>query len=305
MSLQKAKACLICLAALLLCGCGQALSEREIVRAVFFTQQDEQYSVCLLLADQNAGEDGVHYKTASARGSSAAQALHHAEDTLPGQLYYGLLDLTALPAGCNWAEAQTLGNLLYDKAQPAPELSVFVLDSDPARSWANDAAALYEDMKALETEYDLHCGLQQLFTQADGCAVPGYRPDTGYDFCLLAKDAPARRVTGLDAQLAAVLCGQADRLFAVFAGGQAVCDVKTNVTVEDTAVQLHLRDAKFQALGETQADWPALLCAELQQAFATLTADNKADLFHLQFWHANLYGVNSALPEAKLEIYFE
>lgn len=179
MSVQKVKACLILCVAVLLCGCGQALSEREIVRAVFFAQQQGQYSVCLLLADQNGGEDGVHYKTASARGATPAQALHRTEDTLPGQLYYGLLDLAALPPGSDWQTAQTLGTLLYDKAQPAPELSVFVLD-DAAYSWAQDAANLYEDMKAVEQEYALHCGLQQLFTQADGCAVPGYRTDSGY-----------------------------------------------------------------------------------------------------------------------------
>lgn len=212
MSVQKVKACLILCVAVLLCGCGQALSEREIVRAVFFAQQQGQYSVCLLLADQNGGEDGVHYKTASARGATPAQALHLAEDTLPGQLYYGLLDLAALPPDSDWQTAQTLGTLLYDKAQPAPELSVFVLD-DAAHSWAQDAANLYEDMKAVEQEYALHCGLQQLFTQADGCAMPGYHTDSGYDFYLLAKDAPARRVSGLPAQLAAVLCGQADIFF--------------------------------------------------------------------------------------------
>ena len=305
MSLQKITACLICLAALLFCGCGQALSEREIVRAVFFARQNGQYSVCLLLADQNAGEDGVHYKTAAASGSTAAQALCRAEDTLPGQLYYGLLDLTALPTDCDWAEAQTLGTLLYDKAQPAPELSVFTLDNAPARSWVKDAAALYEDMKALETEYDLHCGLQQLFTQADICAVPGYRPDSGYDFCLLAKVVPARRMTGLSAQLAAVLCGQSGRLFTSFAGGQAVCNTTVNVTVEDCTVQLHLRDTEFQTLGDANRDWSALFCKELQQIFTALTADNATDFFHLQFWHANLYGSGSAPPVPTLEIYFE
>ena len=36
MSVPKAKALLTVCAALLLCGCGQALSEREIVRAVVF-----------------------------------------------------------------------------------------------------------------------------------------------------------------------------------------------------------------------------------------------------------------------------
>ena len=39
MSVPKAKALLTVCAALLLCGGGQALSEREIVRAVFFARQ--------------------------------------------------------------------------------------------------------------------------------------------------------------------------------------------------------------------------------------------------------------------------
>ena len=90
MSVPKAKALLTVCAALLLCGCGQALSEREIVRAVFFARQQGAYSACLLLADQNAESDGVQYKTVSARGDTAAQALHLAEDALPGRLYYGL-----------------------------------------------------------------------------------------------------------------------------------------------------------------------------------------------------------------------
>ena len=171
MSVPKAKALLTVCAALLLCGCGQALSEREIVRAVFFARQQGAYSACLLLADQNAESDGVQYKTASARGNTAAQALHLAEDALPGRLYYGLLDLAALPSGCDWADAQTLGTLLYDKAQPAPELSVFVLDTAD-HSWAADAASLYEDMKAVEREYDLHCGLQQLLPRRTAVQCP-------------------------------------------------------------------------------------------------------------------------------------
>ena len=79
MSVPKYKALLIACITLFLCGCGQALSEREIVRAVFFARQQGQYSVCLLLADQNNNEDGLHYKTSSARGFTAAQALHRAK----------------------------------------------------------------------------------------------------------------------------------------------------------------------------------------------------------------------------------
>ena len=225
-------------------------------------------------------------------------------DALPGRLYYGLLDLAALPPGCDWADAQTLGTLLYDKAQPAPELSVFVLDTAD-HSWAADAASLYEDMNAVEREYDLHCGLQQLFTQADGCAVPAYRADSGYDFALLAADGVSVYVSGLQAQLAAALCGQTGRFFTAFAGGQAVCDTQVNVTAEDTTVQLHLRDTDFQPLGAYNEDWQALLCTELQQAFSALTADDAADFFHLQFWHVNLCGPGSVLPVPRLEILFE
>ena len=245
MSVPKAKALLTVCAALLLCGCGQALSEREIVRAVFFARQQGAYSACLLLADQNAESDGVQYKTASARGDTADH------------------------------------------------------------SWAADAASLYEDMKAVEREYDLHCGLQQLFTQADGCAVPAYRADSGYDFALLAADGASVYVSGLQAQLAAALCGQTGRFFTAFAGGQAVCDTRVNVTAEDTTVQLHLRDTDFQPLGAYNEDWQALLCTELQQAFSALTADDAADFFHLQFWHVNLCGPGSALPVPRLEILFE
>ena len=135
MSVPKAKALLTVCAALLLCGCGQALSEREIVRAVFFARQQGAYSACLLLADQNAESDGVQYKTVSARGDTAAQALHLAEDALPGRLYYGLLDLAALPPGCDWADAQTLGTLLYDKAQLWSAVSSTKTESSGA-GWA-------------------------------------------------------------------------------------------------------------------------------------------------------------------------
>ena len=63
----------VLLCGLLLCGCGgQPLSKREIVRAVFFAQQGEHYSVCLLLADQNAPE-----------GESALSLIHISEPTRP------------------------------------------------------------------------------------------------------------------------------------------------------------------------------------------------------------------------------
>ena len=98
---------MVLLCSLLLCGCGgQPLSKREIVRAVFFAQQGEHYSVCLLLADQNAPEGESAFKTASAAAPTPAQALENAAATLPGTVYYGLLDAAALPVGADWEQAQ-------------------------------------------------------------------------------------------------------------------------------------------------------------------------------------------------------
>ena len=268
MSVPKAKALLTVCAALLLCGCGQALSEREIVRAVFFARQQGAYSACLLLADQNAESDGVQYKTVSARGDTAAQALHLAEDALPGRLYYGLLDLAALPPGCDWADAQTLGTLLYDKAQPAPELSVFVLDTAD-HSWAADAASLYEDMKAVEREYDLHCGLQQLFAQADGCAVPAYRADSGYDFALLAADGASVYVTGLQAQLDdwRNFLGLHDAPASLLAGGYGIAQTDELDALQQ-ALSSHREEgqARWQGLREAaEQTLPAAQRRELEQ----------------------------------------
>ena len=64
-------------------------------RRLFFAQQGEHYSVCLLLADQNAPEGESAFKTASAAAPTPAQALENAAATLPGTVYYGLLDAAA------------------------------------------------------------------------------------------------------------------------------------------------------------------------------------------------------------------
>ena len=99
-------------------------------------------------------------------------------------------------------------------------------------------------------------------------------------FCLLAKQQPAPyRAAGLAAQLAAVLCGQTDRLYTTYAGGTALCRARIDVTVQDTTVQLHLRDTAFEVLTQTGQDLQALFCTELLQAFAALTAERSADFF--------------------------
>ena len=82
---------------LMLSGCGaQLLSQREIVRAVFFDRSPEGYTAVLLLNDQQGEQDG-DYKTASASGNTPALAWDSAASSLPGKAFYGLMDLAVLP----------------------------------------------------------------------------------------------------------------------------------------------------------------------------------------------------------------
>lgn len=295
---------------LLLSGCGgQALSQREIVRGVLFDRQNGDYSVCLVLADQNAEETAQANKVACALGDTPAQALQNAEQSLPGSVYYGLLDLAALPADVDWQMARELGMLLYENAQPAPELSVFVLDTRPVNSWAREGAQLYQGMKSLEDTARVHCGLQQLFAQEDVCAVPGYAAEGGYDLVLLPRDGPSVRCRGLEeAQLAAVLCGQTIHLQGTYADGSASCRARANVTVQNGTVQLHLREVELRSLYGGEGDLEALLCQSLQRAFGALNYRMQAagaDPFHLRFWQACSYGPGTVPERITLEVTFE
>ena len=302
----------LCLTALLCCllltGCGgQPLSKREIVRAVFFAQQGKGYSVCLLLADQNAPEGETAFKTASAAAATPAQALENAAATLPGTVYYGLLDAAALPAGADWEQAQEIGLLLYDRAQPAPELSVFLLDGTD-HDWQQDAQGLYERMQAIEDRYKVHCGLQQLFTQSAGCAVPALAQGSGYDFALLAQNAAPRRCKGITAQLAALLAGQTTRLETTYAADTAACIARAEVTATGDTLQLHLYGADLRSLA-APADETALrkaLETDLQTSFVALAKTTAAnDLFHFTFWRQCLYGPNAATQTSALQILWE
>lgn len=314
MAVSKSKTLLLkgcLLMSLLLSGCGgQALSQREIVRGVLFGRQDRAYSVCLILADQNApdGQPEAN-KVTCAVGDTPAHALQHAEQSLQGSVYYGLLDLAAFPAGTDWENAQELGMLLYESAQPAPELSLFVLDTASVQSWKNEGAELYKKMKALESDAKVHCGLQQLYVQSDVCTIPGYAADGGYDLWILPKNGAPVHCEGLaGAQLAAVLCGNSTRLQGTYAEGSASCKARTNVTVQGGTVQLHLREVELRSLYGGDRDLQSLLCEELQESFSMLNQRMQAvgaDPFHLNFWQACLYGAGAKPSQAQLEITFE
>ena len=106
-------------------------------------------------------------------------------------------------------------------------------------------------MQAIEDRYKVHCGLQQLFTQHAGCAVPALPQGGGYDFTLLAQKEKAapRRCTGLTAQLAAFLAGQTTRLETTYAADTAACTARAEVTAYGSTVQLHLHGADLRSPG--------------------------------------------------------
>lgn len=294
---------------LILCSCGgRPLSQREIVRGVLFTHQKDLYSVCLVLANQK--EEGKKGEAVvAAQGITPAQALQMAEESLQGEAYYGLLDLAALPTDVTWQTAREIGNLLYENVQPAPELSVFLLEERLVDSWAKRASDLYHDMKAVEATYKVHCGLQQLFVQEDFCAIPVYDGGSGYNFSLLAKGAAPIRCYGLaEAQLAAVLCGQSNRLQGVYHAGGAFVSARAQVTVDGSTVQLHLRDCEYKALTNSSEDLPKLLSSELQSSFSSLYAkmrDLGVDPFHLDFWHSCTFGPGRMAGDPRLDVLFE
>lgn len=296
-----------------LCGCSsQPLGEREVVRAAFFGGAEGADRVILLLEDKDAPEGEQAYWTAAGRGESPEQALSAAVQGLDGTAFYGLMDLVGLPAGCNWRRAQAVGELLYREAKPTPELSLFLLDGTESE---DNAGELYEELRAAEHRYRLHCGLQQLFVQQSFCALPT-RCGQGYGFAMLAgQGAPALFEEPLTAQLAAVLCGQSGAFLCPYAGGDAFCEARAGVTVSpevgQTAVQLHLKNTETTPLTaaiQNENAAQAVLCGELYAAFADLCAAAKrlnSDPFRLGFWRGITYGPNARPAEPVLQILFE
>lgn len=295
---------------LILSGCGgKSLSEREIVRGILFAQQTEGYSVCLVLADQ--GESSDENSVVAAQGSTAAQALAFAEQALSGDAYYGLLDLVVLPAECDFSSVREIGELVYQNAQPAPELSLFAIDSTLIQSWSEQGLELYQNMKDLERTYKIHCGLQQLFAQQNVCAIPIYVFGGGYDFLLFPQNAPPLRCRNLaQAQLAALLNGQTSLLRGTYALGRAFCEARAQITVDENQVQIHLRNASLSSLDSSlqEGDLPILLESELQMAFQSLykkMREAQVDPFYLDFWQRCLYGPGSQMQNPFLEVMFE
>lgn len=305
--IRRAKTCLTLavMTALLISGCaGRPLIEREIVRAVFFTREDGKNQAILLLQDQKS-EDSSDYETAKGEGTTAAQALEEASAALDGVTFYGLTDLVGLPAGSSWEDVQEYAALLYETAQPSPEITLFLLDSRSAGTLQQTAGELYNEMQAAEKKYQIQCGLESLMSQEGEAALPCWQQN-GYGFAVLKQgQPPLRYAEPVRSQLAAVLCGQSKHLEFVIADGAISCRADVEVLFQaaptGTTVLLRLGDASLSALTEDvpkqDAELRQILTRELQTAFSQLCSDMEklgADPFRLSFWQTCLLGNDSA-----------
>lgn len=299
---------------LLLCACGAPLlSQREVVRGVFFFKEPQGYTAVLLLADQNPPEDGEEaYRTAKGRSSAPDAALRAAEETLEGTVFYGLTDLCVLPAGADWEELIALGELLYRRAQPAPRITLYALSTGEI-PLEEQAQELYRAMHNAQRRYGIQNGLPVLFSQPTECALPVWQ-GTGYGFGFWQQGRPAAQYTDeLAAQLAAVLCGQADRLDAGYADGQAEVEAVASVRcqVDNTGqatLRLSLRSARVWDLsGEGKSDQQLfeMLYAELEQDFTHLAAHVQTggfDPLRVSVWQFARTGKTGGLPRFVVKV---
>jgi len=312
MAYAKTKAFLITSVLFLLTGCGgRTLAQREIVRAVFFEEAGQNMTVCLLLQDQNAPEGETAYKTATAEEASIDKALNKAEERLEGEAYYGLTDLVAVPFDSNWEMVRDIGDLIYQKAQPTPEIELFSLPQFGEGELEKQAGGLYDTMQKAGKTYQLHCGLQQVFAQQKFCALPTWQGN-GYGMLFLRKGSEPIRYSSLArAQLAAVLCGQAKRFSFPYHGDDYFCTADVRVSYHAGGAILHLTGTDLQDLtgSETSDDTlQKLLNTELQIAFSdfcTAAKEIEADPFRLNFWSACRYGPGAKSEFSELLLQFE
>lgn len=278
------------------CGCSAPLlSEREVVRGVFFAKTGQEYTAVLLLADQQDSQEGSDaYRTAEGRAAGPDAALRAAEETLDGSVFYGLTDLAVLPAECDWEELTGLGRLLYERAQPAPRITLYALAGEQT-PLSERAEGVYRAMQDAQRRYGIQNGLPVLFAQQSECALPVWQ-GTGYGFGFWQKGRPTALYTDdLAAQLAAVLCGQAGRLDTAYATGQAEVEATASVRCEvdaggQTTLYLSLRSARVWDLDEEKQNEEQLLNAlyeELGQTFDRLAAHVQTggfDPLRLNIW---------------------
>lgn len=315
MDTLKTKLCaLMGVFCLCLTGCGQqTLAQREIVRAIFLEQQGTECKAVLLLEDTDLPEGESGYKTADATAETFQKAIREAELSLDGTPFYGLMDLAALPIQANWQTVNEIGNLLYQQAQPAPEIALFLLDCGES-PLPKSAGELYETLDAQTQLYDLHGGLERIFAQQEFCALPVWQ-ESELSFALLRSGEEAVLCTkGLESQFAAVLTGQIRHLESYYAQGCAYCSADATVQWDaekgKIGILLRLRKVTLQDLsGEDvpQSELKDKLATELQSAFERLNQISReinADPFRLTFWQNSVLeaGETDFIPQLSIEI---
>lgn len=316
MPVAKAKICALMAAACLwLSGCRQqTLAQREIVRAVFFEEQAEQCKAVLLVEDTDLPEGESGYKTADATAATFEKAIREAEKSLDGTPFYGLMDLAALPIGADWETVTKLGELLYQQAQPAPEMDLFLVDTQ-GTPLPKSAGELYDTLHAETEAMEWNGGLERLFAQDTFCTLPVWqKEELGLAFLQQGKE-PELIPTGLTAQLGAVLCGQMGRIDTYFDEDQADCSaaatMEWNAEKDRVEILLHLRQTTLRSLGDEEETSSVLedeLAKEIQEAFSDLNktaASLGADPFRLAFWQETMTGRKEEMPLTQLQIEIE
>lgn len=304
---------MLCCTAWLCSGCGSTtLAEREIIRAVMFAREETTCQALLLTADKESQEGKVGYQTTLGEADTFAKALYAAENQLKGTPFYGLMDQALLPGDADWETVQEIGLLLYDKAQPAPEIAVLLWQRAEQETPELSAQATYEAIRSASEASTVHCGLQMLFAQNDQCAVPVWQQGSYGWAALKQGELPLRYEPGLQAQLGLLLSGQSHKLQAEFADGNAACKAQAMVQpcVTETEMQLqlnlnHLELTDLTGQEQEQERLQHVLEAELHRAMQQLDQqlrEQQQDPFRLAFWQQVTTGETTASKPVTLQI---
>lgn len=255
-------------------GCGAPLlSERQIVRAVLFSQTAERAEAVLLLANTSEA-DAETFHTLSGVGQTPAEALNQAQQASQGPVFYGLMDLVVLPMNASYKEICSYTSLLEQTVLPAARMDIILWQREGPASVQEQAPALYAAIKAAQKQYGIRNGLYQVTAQSNNCALPVWQGGR-FGFAWLQMDKKAILISdGLQAQLAATLAGQGNRLEVWLSNGAVACTARTSVrwesdadtiTAEVTLHDLTLTNLDGQPRPETESR--KLLEAEMRTAF--------------------------------------
>lgn len=312
------KKILVCLSLLLVCllaGCGAPLlSDREIVRAVFFEKSASGVRAVMLLEGKNAEKPAP--ETVLAEGPSLMQALQQAENRLQGDVFYGLMDLAVFTDAFSCEEIRSAGKELWDTLRPVPRIRTLLLDSEAVPTdWKQGTGELYEQITAGSKRAHFSSGLQQLFVQEKEYALPEWQ-GTGFGFVFLRQGREAVRYeVGLTAQLSALLRRQSDRLdcripeqdLRLRANATVQCDAQPS---GGAVLRLTLRDIKLSSgsAAAPEAESHQKLENAVQAAFMRIRADTAADGFDPLRLHSWTFALDGSRPEtaaARLELVLE